>query len=65
MAALRGDCRLQESILRQLILRLDNDIPTYLEQLTQYQEKMRGEDESRRGRRDEGDRSDESETASE
>jgi len=56
VSALRGDCRLQESILRQLILRLDSDIPSYREQLAQYQEKMRGEDEARRGRRDEGDR---------
>ncbi len=49
--ALRGDCELNETILRQLILRLDTDIPTYLEQCAKYQEKTREELESRRAAR--------------
>jgi small subunit ribosomal protein S6 len=54
---LRDDCELTEMILRQLILRLDTDIPTYLEQCAKYQEKTREELESRRAaRRDDEDR---------
>jgi len=53
--ALRGDCELTETILRQLILRLETDIPTYLEQCAKYQEKTREELESRRAARREDD----------
>jgi small subunit ribosomal protein S6 len=49
--ALRHDCELTESILRQLVVRLDTDIPAYLEQCAKYQEKMREEQESRRAAR--------------
>jgi small subunit ribosomal protein S6 len=48
---LRDDCELTEAILRQLVLRLDTDIPTYLAQCAKYQEKTREEQESRRAAR--------------
>lgn len=51
VSALRDDCELDETILRQLILRLDTDIPTYLEKCAKYQEKTREELESRRAAR--------------
>lgn len=58
---LRDDCELTEAILRQLILRLDTDIPTYLAQIARYQEKTREEMESRRAaRREDDERDDES-----
>lgn len=57
LRALRDDCELTETILRQLILRLDTDIPTYLAQCAKYQEKTREEMESRRAaRREDEDR---------
>lgn len=64
---LNRDCELAEPILRQLVIRLDSDIPSYLEQCAKYQEKMREDQESRRsGRRDEEEReSDESDSGSE
>jgi small subunit ribosomal protein S6 len=48
LRSLRDDCELTETILRQLVLRLDTDIPTYLAQCAKYQEKTREEMESRR-----------------
>jgi len=60
VSALRDDCELNETILRQLILRLDTDIPTYLAQCARYQEKTREELESRRAaRRDDDEQGDE------
>jgi ribosomal protein S6 len=57
VAQLQADCELNETILRQLILRLETDIPTYLERCAKYQEKTREELESRRAaRRDDEDR---------
>jgi small subunit ribosomal protein S6 len=57
LRALRDDCELAETILRQLILRLDTDIPTYLAQCAKYQEKTREEMEIRRAaRREDEDR---------
>ncbi len=54
---LRDDCELTETILRQLIVRLDTDIPTYLAQCAKYQERTREDLENRRAaRRDEEDR---------
>ena len=50
--ALRGDCRLNELILRVMIVRLDDDVPTYLEKSAKYYEKMREQPDERR-RRDE------------
>jgi small subunit ribosomal protein S6 len=51
LSGLRQDCELTEAILRQLVLRLDMDIPTYVAQCAKYQEKMREEQESRRAAR--------------
>ncbi len=57
LRALRDDCELNETILRQLILRLETDIPKYLEQCAKYQERTREEMESRRAaRREDEDR---------
>jgi len=53
--ALHADCKLTESILRQMLVRLEDDIPTYLEKSAHYYEKMRSElDVRRTGRREEG-----------
>ena len=59
LTALREDCRLEQAILRKLLVRLDDDIPTYLEKSAKYYEKMREEQEIRRGgpRRDVEERS--------
>ncbi|MHC4550599.1 MAG: 30S ribosomal protein S6 [Planctomycetota bacterium] len=48
---LRGDCKLTESILRQLVIRLEDDIPTHLEKCARYHEIMRADQEGRRGER--------------
>ena len=54
---LNRDCELSEAILRQLVLRLEWDIPAYLEKCAKYQEAMREDQESRRAaRRDDDDR---------
>jgi small subunit ribosomal protein S6 len=53
--ALHADCKLTESILRQMLVRLEDDIPTYLEKSAQYYEKVRSDQDVRRGgRREEG-----------
>jgi small subunit ribosomal protein S6 len=55
VAALHADCKLTESILRQMLVRLEDDIPTYLEKSAHYYEKMRSDQEMRRsGRREDG-----------
>ena len=56
IAPLREDCKLTEGILREMLVRLDSDIPTYLERSAAYYEKMKiQEHEVRRDRDDEGD----------
>ena len=54
--AMRRECRITELILRQMVIRLDSDIPEYLEKSAKYYEKVREDQESRRsergGRRD-------------
>jgi len=49
--ALRKDCRITETILRNLIIRLDRDIPSYLEMSARYQDKMKADAEARRNER--------------
>jgi small subunit ribosomal protein S6 len=51
VSALTHDCELNETIIRQTVLRLESDIPTYLAQCAKYQEKMREEQEFRRAAR--------------
>jgi len=52
--ALRRETRIIEPILRQLIIRLEDDIPTYLEKAAKYEETMKEDQEARRLRREEG-----------
>jgi small subunit ribosomal protein S6 len=54
--ALHADCKLTETILRQMLVRLEDNIPTYLEKSAQYYEKVRSDQDMRRppGRREEG-----------
>jgi small subunit ribosomal protein S6 len=56
----RRECKITECILRQLMIRLEDDIPGYLERSAAYYEKMKEDQESRRGdsrdSRDRGDR---------
>ena len=54
--AFRADCRLEETILRQMMIRLEDDIPVYLEKSAKYYEKMRDDQDIRRGPRREGER---------
>jgi small subunit ribosomal protein S6 len=55
VAALHADCKLTETILRQMLVRLEDDIPTYLEKSAQYYEKAHADHEMRRpARREEG-----------
>jgi len=58
--ALRQETRIIDPILRNLVIRLDSDIPAYLERSAAYYDKMREEGDSRRGprgdRRDDDDR---------
>ena len=54
--AFRADCRLEETILRQMMIRLEDDIPVYLEKSAKYYEKMRDDQDTRRGPRREGER---------
>jgi small subunit ribosomal protein S6 len=54
--ALRRDCRITEMILRNLILRLDRDIPAHLEREARYQDKMKADAEARRSERARRDR---------
>ena len=49
---MRRETRIVETILRQMVVRLPWDIETYLEKSAQYQEKMREDQEGRRGERD-------------
>jgi len=51
----QADCRITESILRQMLIRLDDEIPVHLEKSAKYYDKMREDQEARRGRRDEED----------
>ena len=50
--AFRRETRIVEVILRQLVIRLDTDIPTHLERQAAYYDKMREDQESRRAARD-------------
>lgn len=56
--ALAKECRITETILRQLLLRLDRDIPAYLEREAKYYDKMREDAESRRQDRERAPRRD-------
>jgi ribosomal protein S6 len=49
--ALRREGRITESVLRQLVIRIETDIPAYLEKSAKYYDKMREEQESRRAER--------------
>ncbi len=49
-----ADCRINETILRQMLIRLDDDIPTFIEKSAAYYEKMKEDAEARRGRREDG-----------
>ena len=56
VAPLRDDCKLTEGILREMLVRLDRDIPSYLERSAAYYETMKvSEQEIRRGRDEDGD----------
>ena len=50
--AFRRETRIVEVILRQMVIRLDTDIPTHLERTAAYYDKMREDQESRRAARD-------------
>ena len=52
--AVRRETRIIECILRQMIIRLEDDIPTYLEKSAKYAETMKEDQEARRLRREEG-----------
>ena len=52
--ALRRETRIIESIVRQMIVRLEDDIPTYLEKSAKYYDTMREDQEQRRLRREDG-----------
>jgi len=52
--ALRRETRIIDPILRQMIVRLEDDIPTYLEKSAKYAETMKEDQEARRLRREEG-----------
>ena len=51
--AMRRETRIIEPILRQMVIRLEDDIPTYLEKSAAYYEKMKEDQEARRSRREE------------
>lgn len=53
LVPLQRDCRLDETILRQMILRLETDIPAHIERCARYAEAMGEGPESRSGRREE------------
>jgi small subunit ribosomal protein S6 len=53
--AMRRETRIIEPILRQMVIRLDDDIDTYLEKSASYYEIMKEEAEARRNRREESD----------
>ena len=57
VAPFRAELGLTETVLRHVLMRLEDDIPVYLEKVAQYTEKMREGNDDRRGRRD-GDSSD-------
>lgn len=50
--AMRRETRIMDTILRNLVIRLDSDIPTFLESSAAYYDKMREESENRRPRGD-------------
>ena len=52
--ALRRETRIIDSILRQLVIRLEDDIPTHLEKSAKYYDTMREDQELRRQRREDG-----------
>ena len=52
--AMRREARIVECILRQLVVRLEDDIPTYLQKCAAYYDRMREDQEARRPRRDSG-----------
>lgn len=56
--ALRKEARITEMILRNLVIRLDCDIPSYLEKSARYYDKMKVEAETRRTERARRDRDD-------
>jgi small subunit ribosomal protein S6 len=53
--AMRRETRIIETILRQMVIRLDEDIDTYLTKSASYYEIMKEEAEARRNRREESD----------
>ena len=52
--AMCRETRIIESIVRQMIVRLEDDIPTHLEKSAKYYDTMREDQEQRRLRREEG-----------
>ena len=54
--AFRRETKITECILRQLVIRIEDDIPTFKAKMDQYYEKMKEDQEQRRGRRDDDDR---------
>jgi len=52
--ALRRETRIIDAILRQMIIRLEDEIPVYLEKSAKYADIMREDQEARRMRREEG-----------
>ena len=53
--AMRRESRIIEPILRQMVIRLEDDIPTYQAKSVVYYEKMKEEQDARRTRREEQD----------
>jgi small subunit ribosomal protein S6 len=51
--AMSRETRIIDSIVRQMVVRLDEDIPTFLEKSAKYAEIMREDQEQRRLRREE------------
>ncbi|MGQ0613137.1 MAG: 30S ribosomal protein S6 [Planctomycetaceae bacterium] len=58
VSPLRQECRITEVILRQLLLRLEEEVPAYLEQLAKYYDKIKEDAELRRNDRDRSSRRD-------
>jgi len=55
---MRREIKIKDEIYRELIIRLETDIPTHLERTAKYEEKMKSDVEARRDRPDRGDRGD-------
>ena len=51
--AMRRETRIIDTIIRQMVIRLDDDIPTYLEKSAKYADIMKEDQEQRRLRREE------------